>query len=301
MTTKISSKQLKIRQAYSLDIKISLSNLRIRQWYEHFCGSVYVSFSGGKDSTVLLDLVRRQYPEVPAVFIDTGLEFPEIRDFVKSIDNVVWIKPKMNFKQVIEKYGYPVISKKISMGVDRYCNTKFEVQKKLRLYGGINPTSGKKQHPTISKKWHYLIAAPFKISDRCCDVLKKSPIKKYNRESGRAGIIGTMATDSTLRKQVYYSNGCNAFDRVSGPLSTPMAFWKEADVWEYIKEYSLPYSTIYDKGYDRTGCIFCAFGCHMEKNNRFIQLQKTHPKLYHYCIEELHMGEVLEYIGILYK
>lgn len=301
MKPKISPEQLKIRQAYSLDIKISFSNLRIRQWYEHFCGSVYVSFSGGKDSTVLLDLVRRQYPEVPAVFIDTGLEFPEIRDFVKSIDNVVWLKPKMNFKQVIEKYGYPVISKKISMGVDRYHNTKFELQKKLRLYGGINPTSGKKQYPTISKKWHYLIDAPFKISERCCDVLKKSPIKKYNRENGRAGIIGTMTTDSSLRKQVYYSNGCNAFDRVSGPLSTPMAFWKEADVWAYLKEYSLPYSTIYDKGYDRTGCVFCAFGCHMEKNNRFIQLQKTHPKLYHYCIEVLRMGDVLEYIGVPYK
>ena len=75
---------------------------------------IYNSFSGGKDSTVLLDLVRRVFPDCPAVFIDTGLEYPELRDFVKTIDNVVWLKPEMNFKKVIETYGYPIISKEIS-------------------------------------------------------------------------------------------------------------------------------------------------------------------------------------------
>lgn len=84
-------------QAKSLDEKIQISTARIIEWYEHWEGKVYVSFSGGKDSTVLLDLVRNIYPKVPAVFFDTGLEFPELREFVSSTPNVITLKPKMSF------------------------------------------------------------------------------------------------------------------------------------------------------------------------------------------------------------
>lgn len=102
-------------QALPLSAKIKMTNYRIRQWVDEYgTDGVYVSFSGGKDSTVLLDLVRKNYPDVPAVFCDTGLEYPEVRNFVKTYDNVVWLKPKMTFKQVIEKYGYPFISKEVS-------------------------------------------------------------------------------------------------------------------------------------------------------------------------------------------
>jgi len=102
-------------QALPLSIKVRMTKQRIRDWINYYGeDGVYVSFSGGKDSTVLLDLVRQEYPNVVAVFVDTGLEFPEIRQFVKLFDNVEWIKPKMTFRQVIEKYGYPFISKEVS-------------------------------------------------------------------------------------------------------------------------------------------------------------------------------------------
>lgn len=98
-----------------LEAKVSLTMDRIEEWVEHFgIDGVYVSFSGGKDSTVLLDICRKMYPDIKACFIDTGLEYPEIREFVKSFDNVDIVKPKMNFKQVIQKYGYPFISKEAS-------------------------------------------------------------------------------------------------------------------------------------------------------------------------------------------
>jgi 3'-phosphoadenosine 5'-phosphosulfate sulfotransferase (PAPS reductase)/FAD synthetase len=92
-----------------------MTQQRIREWIrEYGVDGVYVSFSGGKDSTVLLHIVRDLYPEVKAVFIDTGLEYPEIRDFVKTFDNVDIIRPKLTFKQVIDKYGYPFFSKEVS-------------------------------------------------------------------------------------------------------------------------------------------------------------------------------------------
>lgn len=106
---------LRQKQALPLNLKIRLTQDRIRQWVNEFGeDGVHVSFSGGKDSTVLLHIVRSMYPNVKAVFCDTGLEYPAVRAFVKGTDNVDILKPKMTFKEVIKKYGYPVIGKEVS-------------------------------------------------------------------------------------------------------------------------------------------------------------------------------------------
>ena len=73
-----------------------------------------MSFSGGKDSTVLLHIARQIYHGIPAVFSNTGLEYPEIQKFVKSFDNVDIVTPAMNFAQVISVYGYPLIGKEVA-------------------------------------------------------------------------------------------------------------------------------------------------------------------------------------------
>lgn len=99
------------------------------------------------------------------------------------------------------------------MGVSRYRGTDSVLQKELRLYGGVNPTSGKKQHPTISKKWHFLIDAPFKISEKCCDILKKEPLRTFEKETGLKPITGMMAEESAFRVQEYLHTGCNAFEK----------------------------------------------------------------------------------------
>ena len=105
---------LKQKQSLPLEAKIFLTQERIRQWYDHWDGQVYVSFSGGKDSTVLLHIARQLYPDIEAVFVNTGLEYPEIQQFVRSHENVTILRPKMRFDEVISKYGYPVISKEVS-------------------------------------------------------------------------------------------------------------------------------------------------------------------------------------------
>ena len=117
-------------QALPLKLKVRLTQQRIREWVSEFgTDGVYVSFSGGKDSTVLLHIVRELYPDIPAVFCDTGLEYPEIRQFVKTFDNVVWLKPKKNFFQVCEEYGFPLISKEVSecvYGARKYLTSVLE-------------------------------------------------------------------------------------------------------------------------------------------------------------------------------
>lgn len=110
-----SREELKLLQALPLNVKISKTQQRIREWVEHYGeDGVYVSFSGGKDSTVLLDIARKMYPGIEAVFVNTGLEYPEIVDFVKQHENVTILRPKKNFRQVLAEYGYPVISKNVS-------------------------------------------------------------------------------------------------------------------------------------------------------------------------------------------
>jgi len=286
--------QLQQRQSLPLEIKERYTENRIKQWYEYWEGNVYVSFSGGKDSTVLLHQVRRLYPEVPAVFVDTGLEYPEIRKFVKTIDNVIWIKPKMHFKEVLKKYGYPVISKEVAQKIDEIRNTKSEYLRNKRLYGD------EKGHGKLPKKYHFLINAPFKISAKCCNIMKKYPIKKYERKTNRKPYIGIMASESSLRKTTYLKNGCNVFNS-KRPISSPMAFWTDRDVWDYIKKYNLNYSEIYNMGYKQTGCVFCLMGVHLENPNKFQLLKQTHPKLWEYCIYKLEHKKILDYINVKYE
>lgn len=103
-------------QALPLDAKILMTQQRIREWYNHFSGDVMVSFSGGKDSTVLAHLVHDMYPNVPLVFANTGLEYPEIQAFAKKM-GAEFVRPKMRFDQVISKYGYPIISKEVAEAI----------------------------------------------------------------------------------------------------------------------------------------------------------------------------------------
>jgi len=293
--------QLKQRQSQPLDIKIKLSKIRIQEWYEYYDGKVYVAFSGGKDSTVLLHLVRSLYPDIPAVFVDTGLEYPEVRDFVKNTKNVIWLKPNINFKQVLEKYGYPVISKMQARFISdvQNKNEKNKATTNLRLTGynrfGVYCPSMK-----ISNKWLYLIDSDIKISEKCCNVMKKQPFSKFEKDTKRKPFVAIMADESKNREKSYLQKGCNLYSK-NKPLSTPIAFWVEADIWEYLKMFNVSYCKIYDMGEKRTGCMFCMFGVHLEKGeNRFQRMKKAHPKQYEYCINTLGCGKVLDLIKVKY-
>ena len=297
------ARHLKQRQSLSLEHKIILSHRRIRKFYDYFNGNVYISFSGGKDSTVLLHIIRTIYPNIPAVFVNTGLEYPEIVEFVKNTPNVTWIRPEMNFKRVLEEYGYPVVSKEVAKCIHHLKNpTSRNFYSRRYMITGVRKDGTKADKCThlLPKKWMFLVDSPFKISQLCCDVMKKKPVKRYERISKRKGYIGTMAMDSHMRATGYFKTGCNTYSG-NHIKSRPLAFWTQEDIWEYIKKYDLPYSRIYDMGASNTGCMFCMFGVHREKGkNRFQRMKTQHPKLYDYCINKLGCGEVLDYIGVKY-
>lgn len=160
-----------------------------------------------------------------------------------------------------------------------------------------------------------MVDAPFKISDQCCNVMKKTPAHKFDKESGLTPIIATMTVESMQRRNQWLKSGCNSFD-AKNVVSKPMSFWTEQDVLKYIKTYDIPIASVYGEikqdengkyymtGLQRTGCVYCGFGCHLEDEpNRFQQLKQNYPKIYEYCMKPwdeggLGLDEVLNYINV---
>ena len=318
------AQDLRQLQAYPLEMKVMLTKQRIREWVNYFgTDGVYVSFSGGKDSTVLLHIVREMYGDkIPAVFCDTGLEYPEIRNFVKTFDNVEWLKPKLTFKQVIEKYGYPFIGKEVSQQVWEV--RTYGKDKAKRAYGKFLPDSeyNKRYNGRYSvERYKFLLSdeAPM-VSHKCCHIMKKSITKQYEKETGMTAFIGTLAEESRLMESEWLKNGCNAFES-KRKSSKPMSFWLENDVLQYIKENDVPICSVYGDiveveelpgqmswdeyagfdigvkklmttGCNRTGCMFCGYGCHLEKpgEGRFELMKQTHPKQYEYIMKPWDKG-----------
>ena len=334
---------LQYMQSLPLDEKINLTKRRIIDWDDHYRGNVYVSFSGGKDSTVLLDLVRETLCDdsIPAVFANTGLEYAQIQRFVRDAPNAEIVRPSMRFDEVISTYGYPIISKDVAGAIyyarrirnsdsdDANTSTKFlgtrnnsskQSFRRMVLLGrfprsgmtGTTGAGGVFSQPLSQfnqKKW--LAASqelPFLIGNKCCDVMKKKPVRSYTRKNKSYPFVATLAEESRQRKLGWMINGCNAFDAKS-PISTPMAFWTNHDVLLYIKQKGLPICEVYgdivytdadgntyDTAFDeampltctkcqRTGCVYCGFGAHAKNDNRFLQLAELSPRQYEYAMQ----------------
>ena len=270
-------KTLRERQAWTLPQKIDHSLGVIEAFASWFEGKVYVSFSGGKDSVVMLSLVEMILPQVQCVFVMTGCESPSVCRFVREQQqhhNIEIIRPEKTLRQAFAEYGFPLVSKKTAHDIECVRRNPYCKSSRNKLWLG-NP-----HH--IPERWMYLLNEPYQVSARCCFWLKHQPAYEYHKRTGLNPYIGLLASESYQRTLGYIQQGgCNVFE-VSGknhPRSLPLAIWTDDDVWAYIRDRRLSLPDIYEQGAIRTGCMGCGFGAHLNTSG-IDTMQRLWPKWY---------------------
>lgn len=309
--------ELIMLQSLPLDIKIMKTKRRLLDAIDYFGTSkLYLSVSGGLDSTVLhyiLSELEEEYnfDKIPRVFSNTGNEYDGVLDNARAICDIE-VSPTMTPHEVWTKVGYPVASKKVSRMIFDCQNPSSKNVNSRRLYlEGIKQDGSKGSTQCyLPLKYRKFINSDIKVSHKCCDILKKEPLKKYQKESGRFPILATMADEKGVRENGYLQTGCNAFKQGK---SIPMGFWTRQDVLQYIVDnnISIPVEygsieqnedgTLYTTLEQRTGCFVCTFGVQLEKGeNRFERMKRLYPRKYNYAINHLQIGRVLDMMDIKY-
>ena len=284
---KITGKELNERIGWTLPQKIDHSLYIIDAFLGRY-PNCRISFSGGIDSTVMLHLIRIIDKNKKAIFINTTNEHSEILKFVQTVDNVETIRPKMTFTKVVEKYGFPLISKLTARMLTDLRNPHPNNEDTRHLFlTGIKRDGTKSNSFQLAKKYRYLINAPFDITFKCCNYLKMEPIKLFKKDGT---FVGTMAIDSRQRRSSYLQTGCI---NLKQHKCIPLSIWTKEDIWNYIRQNNLSYCDVYDKGESHTGCAYCAFGI-MFDPLRFQRLKNREPKRYEQMMK-------IENNGITYK
>lgn len=305
----ISKEQLKEYQSMTLDDKIKLSYDIIKEFYENIDdkNSIIISSSFGKDSVVMIDLVRKLYPEIPIGYVNTGVEHPSSVELSKKYDNVLEIQPKKSIKEVIDEYGYM-----LPLGKEK-TNTIALCRKNL-YEGNFNTLRLKKMRGEFGEdslfnfsKWQWVIYAPFKISDKCCHYLKHEPFERFSKKYGfHYAFVGTTAEESRMRKNNIRNNGF-----ITSKQCRPIAHWTVQDVLKYCVENDIEIASSYGEiieengklkttQFDRNGCTCCPVSSHLKKKNDFQWLYETDRETWDYVINELGFGQVLDYFDIPY-
>jgi 3'-phosphoadenosine 5'-phosphosulfate sulfotransferase (PAPS reductase)/FAD synthetase len=356
---------------YGSKVNITISKILEALRYTDF--NMFVTFSGGKDSEVLLDLVASVWSmtkdihndkKLTVIFANTSNEFFGMESFVKryclfiekkhgiSIDLRI-AKGDEIYRDVVLSVGYPVVSKSVARKISdvrrdiKKYNLDFNKIQKHILFDKNRPKSdfiesaeycrscgfkdgavlyltGVKSDNSfaisyrIPKQWFPLIQAPFDISDKCCERLKKAPMRAIENEISGSPFIGEMASDSQGRQDGYLKTGCNAFYDNKKAKSKPMGFWLEQDVLRYINENELPFAPVYGElraetncvgeciykftREQRTGCKLCMFGIKFDKD-RFKRLNEYEPATMSYAMKPVSEGGLgySEVIGYMNK
>lgn len=259
---------LNMRMNYPLEYKIMLAKRRIQaaidKYGEEKC---YISFSGGKDSTILSHLVLSMGYKLEHVYSNTRLEYPECVSFSikwckKNGVKLTTVYPELRPVEIWKKYGYPIFSKEIS-----------EILERVRNHNKVNPKKMKKVKSFLKYKNH-------KLSAKCCYYLKKKPMKDWQKISGKkVAIMGVRAEESQIRRVVWVRKGC-IYETKDQVAVHPLIFFTSNDILKYAKQNKIKFADIYNKGFDRNGCYCCGFGCHLTDENNFVKLKKYNPVLW---------------------
>jgi 3'-phosphoadenosine 5'-phosphosulfate sulfotransferase (PAPS reductase)/FAD synthetase len=272
-------KKIEIQSLRSLPLKekIKYSERIIKKILEMQHRPV-VAWSGGKDSTALLYLVLREEPKIDVVWVNTGVEYPECVKFIRQLAsnwtiNIHIAKPATTFWKVVDKYGYPFFGKGNGSG---YWYNRVDLWNR-RGHGELART-----------------IEVAKASNECCRILKENPAKKLYRELNTdCVILGNIVAESHQRFLTWIRKGDYFYSTSEGRWKVwPLSIWTDDDIWEFHKLNMIPHSSIYDKGHRRNGCWPCLMDLKF-KDNHLSALRQSHPKLWHFLVEEKEIGEII--------
>ena len=276
---------LRQRQSLPLEMKIQKSIRTIEQFYDDNDGNVYIS-TGGADSSVLRWLSKQSVKtkDIECVCVASTEPPGNIKLNFERGDTL--LKSPVTKKKVIIDWGYPIISKEVSMALSRYMRTDSEEVKHKRLNGYMGRNGKIVTMGMIPKIYQFLIYAPFEASEKCCLKTKEGPLLKFNKVSGKLPITGEMAQESRNRQVNYLKNGCI----IPGKKCTPLGFWTDQDIKECIRRYDIPISSEYGSviklngelmysNEKRTGCDVCLNGI-VRDPLRIERMKRTKPGTY---------------------
>ena len=258
-----------------LEMHISDALMRIRRDYERTDGQIYLSFSGGKDSTVLAELIKMaDLPtNIAFVYSDTGIEFDAIKNFVKEYDypNVVFAKPRKPYAEIAKLHGRPALSKMKSHALRVYQSyidepLNYAIPRQLitgeREKGGVK--LGMRTNLALSVKHFHLLHPDleYKISEHCCTYLKKYPFEDYSLANNMNGYYsGIRMAEGGIRSMRYKS--CVEVKKLKGKEiinSMPIIDWTDDIMEMFIQKYNVKLSDAYTVyGLKRTGCVGCPY------------------------------------------
>lgn len=332
------------RNAYynqmSYEDKIDVATARVLEWTE-ICadaGKNYAVSVGGLDSIVLLLFVRSILGECEGISV-SSLEDASIQKVHRDL-GVTIIRPDMNFVKVLNTYGFPVLSKQLAGKIEHLQIPREEADQRKLYYnhalmtgetgpwGGFVYSESMKLDDDILELFggHYAEdrpdlnckVAPFKVSDRCCSVMKEIPSIRYQKEHDIYPFLGLMQIEGGQRRFSLRKYGCNYVGKDT-VRSCPFNYFSRQDLLTLALDLHAPVPEIYGEikrdadgklrttKAQRTGCNMCGFGIHLESRpHRFDRLRERNPKYWHFLMYECvtdesgtyGWGRVLDYLGI---
>ncbi len=275
----------------ALSQKITEAQHRIESLYYETKGQCCVSFSGGKDSTVLLTLVKmgealmtNPKDGIPAVFSNTGIELGVTLDFVKWVKenyypNLITIHPVKSFDWVLKNEGKPLRSKLKSRDLHQWhYGKRSESLLLLLLRGQFGNNSYAAKHLLADRDMHMLHDDfPINPSEKCCNWMKKKPFERYYKESGTKGVLLGIrageggARENALINRLHHGGKPCTWVKKGVIQKAPLIDWTDADIEQFIKQYNVPLSDAYTKyGFDRTGCMACPYSKHIDRDLTYL-------------------------------
>lgn len=298
--------------------KVNEAVERIRHAYEMTEGKIYLSFSGGRDSTTVAELVKMaNLPTyIPFVFIDTKVEFNAILDFVHNYDypNMVFLEPRMEFDDIIKNFGIPVISKNRAEYLGTYDRNidnpdLLELQRVKTLITGERiqnkkGTGEKSCYALAEKHFHFLHpdrVAEYKIDNKCCTYLKTHSLyefKVFNQPKGC--ITGMRVAEGGARKNTlknyYMVTKKNGKEEIK---VSPIYDWSDELQQQFLDYYNVKISRAYTEyGLTRTGCVGCPFAknCGKELETAYLfEPEKYKEILSRFKLVYIDQGILLEF------